>query len=55
MSMEFKKYRRDCFKAIRELLVCEPQEVVEAYVQKAKETKNDRQLSQVMADVRDLI
>lgn len=55
MSRELKKYRRNCFKVIRELLVEKPQEVVDEYIQRAKNTKNDIQLSQVLADVREII
>lgn len=55
MAKEFITYRRQCFTAIRELLVCEPKEVVDDFITKAKATKNERQLSQIMTEVRQYI
>ena len=55
MGFDFKMYRRECFRAIRELLCCKENEVVEYYLNKAKLTTNDRQLSQVMTEVRQIL
>lgn len=51
MTESFKEYRRECFIAIRNLLVHKPM-VAEMYRTKAKETKSENELSRLMADVR---
>lgn len=55
MSQTFKVYRRKAFIAIRQLLVCCPRETVNAYIEKAKKTKTENELSRVLAEVREII
>lgn len=55
MSKVFKSYRRECFTAIRELLAHRGAEVVEQYINMAKATKTENELSRVMVAVREMI
>lgn len=52
MAKEFITYRRHCFRAIRDLLCCEPKETVNAFIAKAKATKTENELIRVMTDLR---
>ena len=51
MTESFREYRRECFIAIRNLLVHKPM-VAEMYHTMAKDTKSENELSRLMADVR---
>lgn len=55
MSMDFKLYRRKAFIAIRQLLCCESRETVERYINKAKATTTEAELSRVLREVRDIL
>ena len=55
MATSFKKYRRDCFGVIRELLAHRGKATVDYYVLCAKNTKTEAQLSRLMTEVRNEI
>lgn len=55
MSIAFKSYRRNAFTAIRQLLCCQSKEVVNAYINKAKATTTEVELSRVLREVREII
>lgn len=47
-----KDYRKECLRAIRELLAHRGKMVVELYVLRAKGAKSETELSRLMVDVR---
>lgn len=51
----FKLYKRECMKAIEDLLVYYPDEVVESYKDKATATKTEPELITLMGTVRQLV
>lgn len=55
MSTNLKNYRKEAFRAIRELLAHRGAEIVDYYVGLAKATKSENELSRVMVDVREEI
>lgn len=52
MAESFKKYRRECFDIIRELLEHRGDNVVALYILRAKNSRTEFELSRVMVDVR---
>lgn len=46
------KYRRNCYRTIRELLVHKPQSVTTLYILRAKNATTEAELSRIMVDVR---
>lgn len=55
MSVDFKVYRRKAFIAIRQLLCCQSDDVVKRYINKAKATTTEAELSRVLREVRDIL
>ena len=55
VSSDLGVYKKMCYTAIRELLCCYPQFVVNIMIQRAKATTTERELSRLMTEVRRMI
>lgn len=55
MSKSFKEVRSFARAAVRDLLVCQPKEVVQKYINRINASTTENEVSRVLADVRNII